>query len=370
MESRPKRIAIAAMGTGGHIYPGIEIARKLREQGHEVLFVGTTDRMEKELVPAQGFPIELIRAEPFAGEGVLGKIRALVNLVPATAKSFRILRDFKADGVVGTGAYGSVPVALAAKLRGLPLVVYEPNGHPGLANRVLSWLADSVFTPFSAFVDRFPKSKVKVGAVVKKEALSAERNLGRNGFTVWVFGGSQGSRVLNQAVVEALPHLEEGIRVSHMTGRNEFDAVRRQYPVDGGHRVVPYVDDVGNAYGEADVIVMRGGATSLTEISVFRDPHGKSRPVIAVPFEGQGGQQTTPNVLAEKGALLVIPQSRLSGPALAQAVNGLYRDGKTRKALADALAGQVTSSEGAHAIAGEIVSLAERRNGEKIRQPR
>lgn len=363
MEFRPKRIAIAAMGTGGHIYPGIQIARRLRESGHDVLFLGTTDRMEKDLVPGHGFPIELIRAEPFVGKSVLGKIRALVNLVPATAKSYRILKRFKADGVVGTGAYGSVPVALAGKLLGLPLVLYEPNGHPGIANRVLSFLADSVYTPFSAFLNRFPKGKAKVAAVVRSEA-APKGSVRRNGFRVWVFGGSQGSRVLNEAVVDALPHLEEGIHVSHMTGRNEFDSVKNHY-AKNGHRVVPYVDNVGDAYSEADVIVMRGGATSLAEISAFRDKKGQSRPVVAVPFEGQGGQQTTSAELARQGAIQVIWQGDLSGQRLADVLNELYRDKQRRNSLARTLAGQLKSADGDQLVAREIVSLATRKGNGK-----
>ncbi|MBI2445158.1 UDP-N-acetylglucosamine--N-acetylmuramyl-(pentapeptide) pyrophosphoryl-undecaprenol N-acetylglucosamine transferase [Candidatus Micrarchaeota archaeon] len=369
---KPARIVVAAIGTGGHIYPGIEIGSEFRRQGHEVRFIGTTDRMEKDLVPQAGFDIDLIRAEPFAGQTPWGKIRAVAALLPATVRSWQLLKKNRTDAVVTTGAYGSIPVALAAKLRGIPIVAYEPNGAPGMANRFLSRVVNAMYTPFSAFLDRFPRGKTNVAAVVRKRPNTPVATLGKTGFSVWVFGGSQGSKVLNESVLAALPHLDEGIRVTHMTGTPHFEAVNAEYQrLPGhGHRAVPYVDDVAKAYQDADVIVMRGGATTLAEIAAFRDQRGKSRAVIAVPFEGAGGQQTLPTRLQQEGAINVIWQKDLTGMKLANAINRLHGDPQLRDDLAGRLAGQLGSTDGAQRVVETTLGLIRKRKKRSYSKPR
>ncbi len=325
------KVIIAAGGTGGHLYPGIAIAREaLRDPGNEVLFVGTMQGIEARVLPKENLPVRFITVGRLKGMGLLARIRTLVTLPASLFQSLSLLRKERPDVVVGIGGYASGPVALAARLRGRPLLIVEPNSYAGLANRVLGKVANRIFLCFPGR-DRqgfFPERKKElIGPLVRKgidagktDAACAAFGLASGRFTVFAMGGSGGAHAINMAMKDAAPELAKlpDIQVLHQTGENDAAEVAAGYRAAGlPAKVLPFIDDMAGAYAAADLVVSRSGATTVAELAVC----AKHAVLIPFPFAADNHQEFNARSLAaERGGADVIIQKDLTPELLVRTI--------------------------------------------------
>lgn len=332
------KIVIAAGGTGGHLYPGIAIAREvLREAGSEVLFVGTEQGIEGKVLPKERLPVRFITVGRLKGMGIGSVIKTLITLPRSLVQSVRLLRKERPQVVVGVGGYASGPVALAAWLLRVPLVIVEPNSYAGLANRVLGRIARNVFVCFPG-KDRqgfFPTAKkVLTGPLVRKgldqgdrDKALAEFGLAPGRFTVLAMGGSGGAHAINMTMKDAARELKDvpDLQVLHQTGEKDAADVKDGYGQAGVKAVVlPYIHDMAGAYAAADLVVSRSGATTVAELAVL----GKRAVLVPYPYAADNHQEYNARSLAERGGADVIVQKDLAAAGLAAAIIKYARIGR------------------------------------------
>ena len=310
------RLLIAAGGTGGHIYPGLAVASEFmaRHPDAEVRFVGTARGLESKIVRDAGFPVEMLRAEPLRGGSILRKLRGLVMLAPAALDAYRLVRRARPAVVVGVGGYLSGPLLLVASMLETPTLILEPNVEPGLANRWLSRFIDAAAVAWEETAGYFGDKAFVAGNPVRREIPGVPDVDSMAGLSVLLFGGSQGSLPLNDAMIAALPHLtDSGIRVVHQTGPADLERVRTAYAEHALEaRVEPYLDRMDEEYAACTLVVSRSGATTCAELGAA------GRGAVLVPLELAGGhQQHNAEALVRAGAAVVIPQSELTGERLA-----------------------------------------------------
>jgi UDP-N-acetylglucosamine--N-acetylmuramyl-(pentapeptide) pyrophosphoryl-undecaprenol N-acetylglucosamine transferase len=323
------RVLIAAGGTGGHIYPGIAVAKEVvrRDPESVVRFVGTARGLETRLVPQAGFELSLIESAGLVNMGLAARLRGLAVLPKSFVGARRLVKEFGPDVVVGAGGYVSGPVLLTAALMKVPTLVMESNAVPGFTNRKLARFVDAAAVSFEAALPYFGGKAQVIGNPVRREFFEVPakpRDPAR--FSLLVFGGSQGARAVNEAVVAALPHLEARrgvLRVTHQTGKLDFEKVRAGYEAAGWAEaadVREYIDDMVSAFAAADLIVSRAGATTSFELMAA----GKA--ALMVPLPGQMEQRRNAEVMQEAGAARMILQDELSGERLAREIVGLVED--------------------------------------------
>jgi UDP-N-acetylglucosamine--N-acetylmuramyl-(pentapeptide) pyrophosphoryl-undecaprenol N-acetylglucosamine transferase len=324
MPGSMQTFVLAGGGTGGHVFPAVAIAREIRRRRPDarVLFVGTDRGLEAVMAPKEGFPIEFISASGFVGRGWGAKARSLADLVAGIAQSRRILARERAAAVLGVGGYASLPVLAAARLCGVPSMIQEQNSIPGVANRLASRIAKVTAAGFDSACRRLPGRCVWTGNPVREELfrVPALENPGRR---VLLFGGSQGARVLNQALVDAAPALAaEKIDVLAQTGERECDAVRRKVEGFPAIRVVPFLTEMGDALARADLVVARAGALTVAELCAA------GRGALLVPFAAatHGHQDENARVLERAGAAVVVPEREATGNRLVGIITGLLAD--------------------------------------------
>lgn len=332
------KIVIAAGGTGGHLYPGIAIAREvLAEAGNEVLFVGTEQGIEGKVLPKEGLPVRFVPVGRLKGMGLGSVLKTVITLPRSLVRSVGLLRKERPQAVVGVGGYASGPVALAAWLLRIPLVIVEPNSYAGLANRVLGRFAKKVFVCFPG-KDRqgfFPASKkVLTGPLVRKgldqgnrERACAEFGLEPGRFTVLAMGGSGGAHAINMTMKEAASELREiqDLQVLHQTGEKDASDVKAGYRQAGVNAVVlPYIHDMAGAYAVADLVVSRSGATTVAELAVL----GKRAVLVPYPYAADNHQEYNARSLAARGGADVIVQKDLSAAGLAAAIKKYAAHGR------------------------------------------
>lgn len=321
------KILIAAGGTGGHIYPGIAIANEImaRDAASEVLFVGTARGLESRIVPENGFQLALINSAGLKNVGFVGKIKGTAVLPRSFVEARRLLREFRPDVVVGAGGYVSGPVLLTAKVFGRPTLIMDSNALPGFTNRRLARFVDKAALTFEEALPYFGSKGVVTGNPVRKEFF----DIGAHDLTVpinvLVFGGSQGSRAINNAMVDALPMLSKNeIHITHQTGDADFETVKAAYDATYGDEadVRPYISDMVEAFEAADLIVSRAGATTCAEVAA------SGRAAIMVPLPGAADDHQRKNVeaLVRKRAARMILQSELTGERLVHELNDILGD--------------------------------------------
>ncbi len=313
------RLLLAAGGTGGHIYPGLAIAGEFqaRHPRAEIVFVGTARGLEERIIGGAGFEVHMLRAEPLRGGSLGRKIKGGLALFPAVWDASRLLRKVRPDAVVGVGGYISGPLVLVAALRRIPTLILEPNFDPGLTNK---WLARFVDTAAVAWEDtaRYFRGKAFVsGNPIRPEIAAVPDVETGNELRVLLFGGSQGSRVLNDAMVAALPSLSDDLEITHQTGTADLERVRAAYAAVGRQgRIEPYLPDMDQEYGRCAIVVSRAGATTCAELAAA------GRGAILVPLELAGGHQGhNAGALERAGAAIVIPEAELTGTRLAETLN-------------------------------------------------
>lgn len=321
------RAVIAGGGTGGHVIPALAIARELRERFRaEVVFVGTARGMENRLVPAAGFELRLIEVGALNRVSLATRLRTLTALPRAILASSQILGEYRPDVVVGVGGYASGPAMLAAALRGLPTLVFEPNVVPGFANRVVAPMVSIAAVHFEQTARYFRRALV-TGVPVRREFfLVPPYGASSHPLTVLVFGGSQGASALNRVMVEALPALEQqisGIHIIHQTGERDYNQAQGAYLRAGiSAEVYPFIDDMPGMFARADLLVCRSGASTVAEVTAA------GRPAVFVPFPKAADDHQLRNAeaLAGAGAAELIVEAELNSERLVRTLQSLLND--------------------------------------------
>lgn len=321
---------LAGGGTGGHIFPGIALALefKRRDPKNQLLFVGTANGMENTILPKHGFPFAAIRARGLIRTGWSGKLKALTLLPASLLDALKIIRSFKPQLVIGLGGYASGPAVGAACLLGIKTAILEQNIIPGLANRLLARFTRTVFVSFPESSQAFPRGRaVCTGNPIRAEIanLSTQQKNGSE-FSLLVLGGSRGAASLNKALTDALDHLSQQrdrFRIIHQTGWQEVQRVEQSYRQKGFQAtVVPFIEEMSQAYSQADLVVSRAGATTIAEVSCAGIP----ALLIPYPYAAQDHQRRNAQNLVEKGAAVMIEPGQISGEALAQNLLELMND--------------------------------------------
>jgi UDP-N-acetylglucosamine--N-acetylmuramyl-(pentapeptide) pyrophosphoryl-undecaprenol N-acetylglucosamine transferase len=335
----PPTALVMAGGTGGHIFPGLAVALALRERGWRVHWLGGTGSagqpsMESRLVPAQGIAFEVIEFSGLRGKGMGAVLGLPVRLLRACWQSLRVLRRVKPQVVIGLGGYISFPAGLMSALLRKPLVLHEQNSVAGMANRVLAGLADRVFTAFPHVMKKAEWVGNPLRLPFLQQAAPAQRFAGRSGpLQLLVVGGSLGARALNDLVPKALALLPEHERpqVTHQSGALQLEALRGNYVAAGVQaRLTPFIDDTARAFAEADLIICRAGASTVTEIAAV------GAAALFVPFPAAVDDHQTHNArfLVDAGGGWLVQQHELSPEKLAKHLSSLQRSDLLERAEA------------------------------------
>ncbi|HEV7472603.1 MAG TPA: undecaprenyldiphospho-muramoylpentapeptide beta-N-acetylglucosaminyltransferase [Pyrinomonadaceae bacterium] len=355
------RVMIAAGGTGGHIYPGIAVAKEIlrREPDSAIRFVGTARGLENKLVPQAGFELSLIDSAGLKNVGAAARARGLVVLPKSFLAARRLIRNFRPEIVIGAGGYVSGPVVLTAALLRLPTLVMESNALPGWTNRVLARFVDKAAVSFEAALPFFRGKAAVTGNPVRREFFEIPNRTREPGqFSILVFGGSQGAHAINEAMTAALPALDslkEVLRITHQTGEADFEKVKSEYADAGwGERasVRKYIDNMVDAFAQVDLVVCRAGATTTAELIAA----GKASVMIPFPLAADDHQRKNAEALESAGAGKMILQAALSGARLSQEITALAHHPERIAAMEQA-ARQLARGDAAAAVVDMIEKL-------------
>lgn len=317
---------VMAGGTGGHIFPGLAVAEALREAGWRVHWLGAPNSMESQLVPPRGFTFE-----PVTFGGVRGKSLSTLAVLPlkllrAFWQSWQVVRRVQPDVVLGLGGYITFPGGMMATLSGKPVVLHEQNSVAGMANKVLAQVADRVFTAFPGVFKQGHWVGNPLRRAFTEQAAPADRFAGRTGpLRVLVVGGSLGAKALNDTVPQALALIPNEVRpvVVHQSGAKQIDALRANYQAAGVEaELTPFIDDTASAFAQADLVICRAGASTVTELAAV----GVAAVYVPFPFAVDDHQTTNAQFLVAQGGGWLMPQADLSPQALANFLMGMTRE--------------------------------------------
>jgi len=334
------RVVIAGGGTGGHLYPGIAVAREwlARFPDAVISFAGTARGIEARVIPREGFPLDVIRSSGLKGKSLADRARGAWLVPLGVADAWRLISSRQPDLVIGVGGYSSGPVVLAAALRRIPTMLLEQNAVPGLTNRLLARVVRAAAVTFASTARFFGPKAFVSGNPVRPEFLASGRPRGdaddaATVTRVLVFGGSQGAHAINMAMVEAAPQLASSgtrIRLVHQTGDRDAELVREGYTRSGlAADVEPFLYDMGRQLERADVVVCRAGATTLAEITAA----GKASILIPLPTATDDHQRRNAEALAAAGGAEVLLQQEATGAALARRILALAADADGRRRM-------------------------------------
>jgi len=332
-------LMIAGGGTGGHIYPAVAIAQEwlARDAARKVVFVGTEYGLEKTIVPKAGFPLEFISVGGLKGKGPVDLAKNLARLPLGFVQAWRVVGRHKPAVVLGVGGYSSGPVLLAARLRGVPTLIHEQNAYPGLTNRLLAKFVKAVAVAFADAAPRLKRSDAVVtGNPIRKEFFSAAPDTQHprpDTHRLLIFGGSQGSRILNDAVTGALlflARMKDRLDIVHQTGPKELEKVQAAYRGSAfpDARVVPYLDPIVDEIAAADLVVSRAGAMTIGELAAA------GRAAILIPFAAatNNHQELNARVVERAGGAVVITEAELTPERLGIAISEIVSDpGRTAR---------------------------------------
>lgn len=309
---------VMAGGTGGHIFPGLAIAQALRDKGWRVHWLGAPGSMESRLVPARGFALETVEFSGVRGKGLSSLLWLPLRLLRACWQSLAVLGRVQPDVVLGFGGYISLPGGLMSALKSIPLLVHEQNSVAGAANKVLARFARKTFSAFPGALDTAEHVGNPLRAEFLVQAEPDQRFVGRNGpLQILVLGGSLGASALNRIVPQAIALMPASARpvVIHQSGEQHIEALRTHYAQAGVEAtLVPFIEDTASAMAQADVIICRAGASTVTEIAAV------GAAAVFVPFPAAVDDHQTHNArfLADHGAACLMPQNKLTPEGLAQ----------------------------------------------------
>ena len=355
------RVVIAGGGTGGHLYPGIAVARAIQVRAPDavVTFVGTAAGIERKLIRREGFELDVIRSAGLKGKSVGALLRGVSLLPVSAADAWSTLSKRAPHVVIGVGGYSSGPIVALASLRGIPTMVLEQNAVPGITNRTLAYFVRAAAVTYEATLPYFRGKGFVSGNPVRKEFLHTYDGTTQpaSAVRVLIFGGSQGAHAINMAMVEAAPRLASGgerLDVVHQTGEKDVEMVRGAYERAGATaRVEPFLYGMHEEMSAADIVISRAGATTLAELAAL------GRPAILVPFPQatDDHQRKNAEVLAAAGAAEMIEQSRLTGELLASRIAALAGDRPRRTAMAAAMK-RFARPDAAERIVDRVLELA------------
>ena len=361
------RVVIAGGGTGGHLFPGLAVARALEARVPDALisFAGTAAGIEARVVTPSGFELDLIRSAGLKGKGLLALVRGMA-LVPLSAlDAWRVISRRRPDLVIGVGGYSSGPVVAIAAARGIPTLVLEQNAVPGLTNRLLASFVSRAAVTYDGSLEYFGERGFVSGNPVRKEFLeirddpsSSTEDHGK--VRVLVFGGSQGAHAINVAMVEAAPRLAAAAATVDFvcqTGPLDFEMVRAAFERTGvPGRVERFIDAMDREMSAAGLVVSRAGATTLAEITAA----GRPSILIPLPTATDDHQRHNARALETAGAAEVIEQNALTGEVLATRILALAGDREKRRRMS-AAARRLARPRAAEEIVDEIVEMAAQR---------
>lgn len=323
--TQTRTLLVMAGGTGGHVFPGLAVAHALREQGWKVVWLGNRTGMEATLVPRHDIPMEFIQFGGLRGKGLVTKFLLPLNLLRAFWQSIGALRRVRPSVVLGMGGYITFPAGMMASLLGRPLVLHEQNSIAGLANKVLAKVADRVLC---AFPDTLPGGEW-TGNPVREElahlgAPEARYDQRTGPLRILVVGGSLGAAALNEVVPKAIALLPDAERpvVTHQAGAKQIDTLRGNYAAaQVPAQTLPFIDDMARAYGEADLVICRAGAMTVSEVAAA----GVAALFVPFPHAVDDHQTTNAEFLSKQGAALLVQQKDLTAEGLAQTIASLTR---------------------------------------------
>lgn len=355
-------LALAGGGTGGHIFPGLAVAREFcrRDPATRVIYIGVAGRLEERVVPRDQMRFHGLRVRGARGQGPFGAVRSLLLALRAVGECRRVLAAFGTDLLLGVGGYSSGPAAVAASTLGVPVVIQEQNIIPGFTNRILGRLARRIFIAFEPARRHFPASKVVLtGNPVREEALGEPTEVG-GGRTlrILVLGGSQGARGVNRIVTEALPHLAAAAvdaAFVHQSGEAEREAVAEAYRRVGiAAEVQAFIDAMGERYALADLVIARAGAGTIAEVAA------NGRPAILIPYPHAVSRHQHANArwLVDAGGARLLEETVAEAPRrLADLVGGFAQGRDELRAMA-AASRRAGIRDGAARIVGECLALS------------
>lgn len=340
----PPCVVIAGGGTGGHLFPGLAVAEQLRQQGVQVVFVGTARGLEAKIVPQYGYPLHLIDVSGLKRQGLFGTLRSVLRLPKSAWQARTLLHTLRPQAVLSVGGYASGPVALLAAWMGIPTAVMEQNAIPGMANRWVSRWARTVFTAFPQAASWFPHARVEqVGTPIRHTLLQTPAVPRPPGapLRLLILGGSQGAHAVNERVLSALQHWAQHAphtlpQVVHQTGIADEAWARQTYAATGISAeqvcVTPFIENMAEAYARADLVIGRAGATTLAELTAL------GLPALLIPLPSAADDHQTHNArfLVEAGAARMLPQAQTTGHELVQLVQELQDHPDQLAAMAQA----------------------------------
>ena len=356
-----KRIIIAGGGTGGHLFPGITIAKELKKRFDEIhiLFVVGKRKLERDILLRAGFEARSIDVEGIKGKGLLRGIMALFKIIVSSTQSLTIMRDFRPHLVIGVGGYSSGPVGLVAWFLGIPTAIHEQNSFPGLTNRILAPLVKKVFISFEETRRYFKRGNVFLsGNPIRDDLMHIKpspREVTKR-FVILVMGGSQGAKAINRAVISALKELKAvGLLpfVIHQTGKEDLGKV-----IDGYHalgldgEVVAFIEDMGSAYTRADLVICRAGATTIAELAAL----GKPSILIPYPYAAHKHQDINARALVANDAADMILERDLNGKTLSRKVRR-YMENREELKRMSSLALKAGRPRAGEVIVGQLMEL-------------
>ena len=351
------RAILAGGGTGGHVIPALAIANELKKSyGAEVLFIGTARGIENRLVPAAGYPLQLVRVGALKNVSLMTRAKTAFDLPRAVWDASRMLNEFAPDVVIGVGGYASGPAMLAAVVKHIPTLAFEPNVVPGFANRVVARFVSGAAVHFEETAKYFRHAEV-TGVPVRQAFFEIAPKRGGTP-TLLVFGGSQGAHAINEAMIRCLPELRRqapGIHIIHQTGERDYnDALAAYKSLGESAEVFKFIEDMPAVFARADLVVCRSGASTVAEITAA------GKPAIFVPFPraADDHQRVNAEALAGSGAAVVVEESKLEGVWLAETIAALLGDPRRLQQMSEAARGLAHSD-----AARDIAKMAARVSG-------
>ena len=327
-------VVIAAGGTGGHLYPAVALAREFlrRDSSSKILFVGTERGIESKVLTHEGFELLFITAKPVMGKGLMSVLKGLLSVPVGLWQSLGILRRRRADLVIGVGGYTSPTMLAAAAIRGIPRVILEPNAYPGMANKAVAPFAQRIFLAFESAADSFDRSKVRlVGTPVRQEFLapsgpSETPPQAGSRIRLLIFGGSQGAKAINSAVLDGLASLTSrlpDLAITHQTGEADYRRVQEAYAKLGVQaEITPFLYDMPTVLRTADLVVARAGAMTIAELTAC----GKPAVLIPLPTAIYDHQMKNARAMEAAGGAIVLPQADLTGSTLSESISAIVQD--------------------------------------------
>jgi UDP-N-acetylglucosamine--N-acetylmuramyl-(pentapeptide) pyrophosphoryl-undecaprenol N-acetylglucosamine transferase len=340
------------------VIPALAIANELKKSfGAEVLFIGTARGIENRLVPAAGFPLELVRVGALKNVSFMTRAKTAFDLPRAVWDAGRMLNEFAPDVVIGVGGYASGPAMLAAVVKHVPTLAFEPNVVPGFANRMVGRFVSAAAVHFEETAKYFRHAEV-TGVPVRQAFFEIGMRPRGSAPTLLVFGGSQGAHAINEAMVRCLPALQQqapGIHIIHQTGERDYnDAVAAYRRMGDSAEVFKFIEDMPGAFARADLVICRSGASTVAEIAAA------GKPAVFVPFPraADDHQRVNAEALARAGAAVVVEEFKLEGVWLAETIATLLGDQARLQRMSEAARGLAHPN-----AARDIAAMAARAGG-------